>query len=746
MEQPENSFASVIVDLGIDRQLDYEIPPTLRSELKVGMQVKVPIKNKLYSAIVTEIKEKSTIPNLRSIDSLSPHSAYINDSLFKLAKWLAHYYDTSLNKVIQSMLPSCIRNEHGHKEQLFVKRACSKAILQKECAKLQQGQSAQAKVLQELLMTKEGGMLLSELLEKAKVSKSPVTTLQNKGLITLETTKQLRSTFTHDNYFKSEKKKLNQEQEEALHALVNTLKEKKFATHLLYGITGSGKTEIYLQTIDYALSLGLSTLMLVPEIALTEQTIERFRSRFEGKIAILHHRLSEGERFDEWYRIAKNEVQIVIGARSAIFAPLENLGVIIVDEEHEGAYKQSEGFTYHARDVAVMRGHLSSACVILGSATPSLESMYNVSRKKYNLLSLSKRAKNAQLPNVHIIDMKREVEKAKGPTLFSELLIDKIKGRLAVGEQIILFLNRRGYHTTLSCNHCKTIYNCPSCALALTFHRKEQLLSCHLCDYRLSPLPTKCALCGHNETLKYSGIGTEKLESSVHALFPEARVVRIDSDTTRHKGSVERLFTHFRTHKADILIGTQMIAKGLDFPAVTLVALINGDGGLNIPDFRASERVFQLITQVAGRAGRGALPGEVIIQSYLPNHEIIQSACKQDFNLFYQQEIAVRELFDYPPFSHMVKVTFSGKNPTLTEKEAHIFRQELLHYLPQNYIAYPLVPCGYAKIKDYFRFQFLIKGAITAPICLAINKTKSHNRIAKEIKLMVDVDPISTFF
>jgi primosomal protein N' (replication factor Y) len=486
--------------------------------------------------------------------------------------------------------------------------------------------------------------------------------------------------------------------------------------------------------------------MLVPEIALTEQTIERFRSRFEGKIAVLHHRLNEGERFDEWHRIANNEVQIVIGARSAIFAPLANLGLIIVDEEHEGAYKQSEGFSYHARDVAVMRGHFCSACVILGSATPSLESMYNVSRKKYTLLSLTQRAEHAQLPAIHIVDMKREAEKAKQGTLFSELLIDKLKKRLALGEQSILFLNRRGYHTTLSCNHCKTVYTCPSCALALTFHRKEQLLSCHLCDYHLSPLPTKCALCNHHETLKYSGVGTEKLESAVHALFPEARVLRIDSDTTRHKVSIERLFTQFRTHKADILIGTQMVAKGLHFPSVTLVALINADGGLNIPDFRSSERIFQLITQVSGRAGRGALPGEVIIQSYLPNHETIQAACKQDFDLFYKQEIAIRELFDYPPFSHLVKLTFTGKNPTLTEEKAVQFRQHLISCLPKSALAYPLVPCGYAKIKDHFRFQFLIKGPTTPPICLAINQTKRHNGLPKEVKLMVDVDPISTFF
>jgi len=740
-ESQKHSIASVIVDLGFNQPLDYQIPPHL--QVSTGSQVEVLVRNKVCKGIVAKLKERSQFKKLSSIRKVV--GPLLDPDLFKFALWLSNYYSTPLRQVLQTMLPSCVRKDGSHKEQLFVRRLISKARMQKVCADLRQKHPAQAKILEVLLRGKEG-MLLSELLEKSGVSKSPITTLEKKQLVALDKVQINRSGLIGEEYFKSEKKKLNPEQKEAFDQISQSIEAKEFHTHLLYGITGSGKTEIYLQLIERVLNEGGSALMLVPEIALTTQMIERFRSRFESKIALFHHRLSDGERFDQWHRIRQNKAQIVIGARSALFTPVQNLRLIIVDEEHEGAYKQEEGFRYHGRDVAVMRGMLCKSTVVLGSATPSLESMYNVKKGKYKLASLSKRVASAKLPEVFLVDMQRERMRTKGPSLFSSLLIEKIQKRLALGEQTILFLNRRGYHTTLVCNQCRHVFKCPSCDLALTFHRGESLLSCHLCDYRLSKPPTSCVDCHTEGTLKYRGIGTEKLEAAVHALFPEARTLRIDSDTTKHKGSLERLFHTFRTQKADILIGTQMVAKGLDFPAVTLVALMHSESGLSIPDFRASEKVFQLITQVAGRAGRGTLAGEVVVQTYLPDNATIKTACNQDYDTFFNEELQVRELFSYPPFSHMVKLTFSGKNGGLLQERACLVRTKLIDLLPKQYLAHPVTPCGYSKIKDNFRFQFLVRGDATAPICHAINQLMASLGKEKEVKMMIDVDPISTFF
>ena len=400
----------------------------------------------------------------------------------------------------------------------------------------------------------------------------------------------------------------------------------------------------------------MGAIMLVPEISLTTQTIERFRSRFQKKIAVLHHRLSPGERFDQWHSIRKGESSIVIGARSAIFSPIQNLGLIIIDEEHEQTYKQTDTSPcYNARDVAVMRGKLCNIPVVLGSATPSIESFFNTQQKKYVLSKLTDRIEKC-LPTVTIIDMKKELE--KGHTIFSDLLLSEIKNRHKKGEQSILFLNRRGYNTSLLCKKCGNVISCPNCDISLSYHKSINTLSCHLCNHSLPP-PNHCPSC-HSETIKYTGIGTEQVENTLHAIMPEIRTIRMDGDTTKHKGSHDRLFRHFRTGKADVLIGTQMISKGLHFPAVTLVGILNSDASLNLPDFRASEQTFQIITQVSGRSGRGPLPGNVIIQSFMTDNHTIQTSAKQDFELFYNTEIQSRQFFQYPPYVRMVKITFTG--------------------------------------------------------------------------------------
>ncbi len=750
MECPETIFtkyASVLLDgIGIGKTLDYGIPAETEPLIRKGSQVKVLLKGQIRIGIVTQLKESADFSKVLPIHSVLSEGELLTEELFSLAHWIEKYYCTPQRHVIKIMLPSSIRHSMAHKEQYFISSLQTKNQLRRACAELQEKQAEQAAVLEVMLKTKRG-ILLTELLEKSGVSVSPVETLIKRGFLKKERMRIDRNPLEGEEYFKTVAKPLNDEQKQAYLKIIASLQEKRFETHLLYGITGSGKTEVYLQAIEKALEMGLGTIMLVPEISLTAQTIDRFRSRFDDKIAILHHRLSQGERCDEWHRIRRGDAQIVVGARSALFSPLPKLGLIIVDEEHDGAYKQSEEAPcYHARDLAVVRGKITHSTVILGSATPSLESYYNTLNGKYTLSKLSSRATQSNLPHVTIVDMKKEYEKAGGYTAFSAPLLEGIKKRFAQGEQTILFLNRRGYHTSLFCEGCGHIFKCPHCDLALTFHFGEKVLACHLCDFRLAPIPSQCPECKKPETLKYKGVGTEQIERALHAIFPDIRTIRMDGDTTRHKGSHEHLLKQFSTAKADVLIGTQMIAKGLHFPSVTLVAILNCDGSLQIPDFRASENIFQLITQVAGRAGRGELPGEVIIQTHLPDNQTIKLASAQNYEEFYKVEIASRKMFGFPPFSHLVKLTFVGKESEQTAQAGAVLRAFLAKKLDKSYLLHPLVPSGYPKIKDFYRFQLLIRGKIVYPIHAHLKEALAQNLLPKEVRMHIDVDPLSTFF
>lgn len=730
------AYASILLDVGIDKALDYGIPDIYLERVAQGMRVKVPLRGHERGGMIIAINKSCSYPSVLPIKGLVDEATLPPD-LFALAAWMQSYYLTPMRHILKLMFPPSIRKEMGHKSQFFVSRLLSHEKLRPLCISLREKHPAQAKVL-DLMLERKSGILLTELIEKSGVSKSPIESLVKQGYLKLEKITIGRSPLIGEQYFKTTSKKLNSEQELTLKKLVDALGT--FQTHLIHGVTGSGKTEVYLQAIDHTLKKDLGVIMLVPEISLTTQTIERFRSRFEDKIAILHHRLSPGERHDEWYRIQKGEAKIVIGARSALFSPVPNLGLIIVDEEHDNAYKQQdERPTYHARDMAVMRGKLSNSVVILGSATPSLESYHNAQTGKYHLSTLSNRATKASIPKVTIVDMKREFEKSGGYTSFCDLLLSKLKKRIELGEQTILFLNRRGYHTSMRCK-CGYVFKCPHCDLALTFHLNSKTLACHLCDFRIFPTPKECPTCHEQQDLHYKGVGTEQVERALHAVLPDIRTIRVDGDTTRHKGAHDRLFRQFRTGKADVMIGTQMIAKGLHFPSVTLVAILNTDSSLNIPDFRSSEQTFQLITQVAGRAGRCELPGEVIIQTQMPDNSTIALAAEQDYPAFYKQEIEVRETFGFPPYTHLVKITFSHENAALAEQVGTQFRNHLCSLL-QHCTVHPIVPSGHAKIRDQFRFQCLIRGSIQR-INAAIRKVPYPTRV----KLHVDIDSISTFF
>lgn len=735
-------FVEVLLDQNLSQPLDYAVPEELRPYVQVGMRVEVPLKKSFKKGTIGKIKEESAFSKVRPITRLLAQQAELAEPLWKLAQWMSTYYAAPLQRVLKCFIPPNVRKEVKQKTQLFLSLNQSHAEILKACEELRLKYPAQAQILESLLNCPKG-IFLSELLETLSVSRSPIDVLLRKKLITAKSLVPEEDLLLEEEFFPTQPKQLTDEQATCLQSIRESLAQNTFSSHLIFGVTGSGKTEIYLQAIQAALDQGKSAILLVPEIALTSQTIERFRSRFSQKIAILHHRRSLGERSAAWDWLKKGEAQIVIGARSAIFCPAQNLGLIIVDEEHDSSYKQNEEAPcYQGRDVAVMRAHLEKCTILLGSATPSLESRYNAQIGKYQLHTLKNRATQATLPKVRIIDMKKAFDIAGGFTHFSQDLLDGIKERLKTGEQTLLFLNRRGYHRMQVCQGCRHILKCPHCDLSLTFHKNSNHLQCHLCDFQ-RPTPRVCPNCQCPESLQFKGFGTEHVERSLHAIFPEIRTLRMDRDTTRTKNSHEELFKQFRAHKADVLIGTQMIAKGFHFPSVTLVGVLNADASLSIPDFRASEQVFQLLTQVAGRAGRSELPGEVFIQTFLPEHPTLHLASQQNYEAFYAAEIEERRLFGYPPFCHLAKLLFSSTDALLAEKaalEAHTF---LKAQLPPQIQLLPVGPAGHPKIKDLYRFQFIIKCFKIKDIIPFLPGFKSNYL---KVDLKIDIDPLSTFF
>lgn len=743
MPNSQELFVEVIVDQALDFPLDYSLPYQW-NQILIGTRVLVPIKKKHVKGTVINIKSTSSFPDAKPVTDILFSESLLSEDLLALAHWMSRYYIAPLYKTLKVMLPpTYIEKKASSKTQKFVKSLVSQNELREICILIRNKSPRQAKVLDQILQSFKG-LFLSELMEKATVSKDVIETLCKKKILHMqEIPYDIAPSFPID-FFPTYPKTLNLQQQKALDTILQTLET--FTPHLLFGITGSGKTEVYLQAMQCVLKKDKSVVFLVPEIALTTQIIEKIKARFgEASMAILHHRLSKKQRFEAWHRIQKKQAQIIIGARSAIFSPSPNIGLIIVDEEHEASYKQmEEAPKYHARDLAIMRAKFACCPVILGSATPCMESFSNAVQGKYQLHTLSARVSTADLPKVTIVDMQKEFTKAKGFVLFSDVLLDGIKQRMSQGEQTILFLNRRGYHTCALCQNCSYVLKCSHCDLSLTYHLGGNILACHLCDFRQPP-PQECPSCHNEGPLKYCGVGTELVQKSLHAFFPEIRSLRLDADTTRHFGSHEKIFREFRGGKADVLIGTQMIAKGLHLPSVTLVGVIGTDASLNIPDFRSCERVFQLLTQVAGRSGRGILKGEVVIQTQLPNHPTIVLAGKQDYVKFYEEEIQERKLFSFPPFTHCIKFGFADKEAKRCEKCALAFRHILIKHLPQETEIHPVIPCGYAKIKNLYRFQFFIKTKNIMRTVSHLEKMRKNYDFGKT-RLSIDVDPQSTYF
>lgn len=734
------NIAEVALDLKLDKLLDYEIPDGM--PVAVGSFVEVPVRNALRKGFVVSIKDKKPAFALKPIQKLLNEAPLLPPDLMQLANWMSGYYLTPLGDVLRCCIPSSVRGKAKSKEQYFVKRAKTRDELIQELPALRTKAPQQAEII-DVMLKAEKGHFLTELLELSKSSAAAVKALEKKGFLTVDKMKIERSPIENAEFILTKPKTLTDEQQTALDHIEEEIKAAKFVVRLIHGITGSGKTEVYLRAIEAALSQKKGVIMMVPEIALTTQTIERFKSRFEGQIALLHHRLSDGERLDEWERIRSGKATIVIGARSAVFSPVPKLGLVIVDEEHESSYKQTDSMpAYHARDLAVMRGRFSEALVLLGSATPSLESYSNCLSGKYRLTKLTYRPKQAELAEIRLVDMTKEYEKNKGFTLFSEELLSELKKRIEKGEQSILFLNRRGYHTSLLCIRCKERVKCPCCDISLSYHKYESKVACHICGYATPP-PKHCPSCKEGEPLQFKGVGTEQVEAALHAIFPEIRTLRLDADTTKHKGSHQKLYKAFRTGKADILIGTQMVAKGLHFPEVTLVGILNCDSSLQIPDFRAGETTFQLLTQVAGRAGRGDLKGEVLIQTCLNENSVIQHAKGQNVEAFLNEELELRKLFAFPPCHQLIKLRFSGTDLEKTRDMAENFRCAVEK---EGVECSPVSPCGHAKIKEQHRLHFFVKGDKITPLIQAIQQAKTRLFLPKSIKLFIDVNPTSTFF
>ena len=738
---PKASFIRVIIDRAIHRELDYLVPETLAERVGIGSRVRVPFRDKSALATVVAVPDHSDAEGIRPIEAVIGEAPILSEELLALATWISGYYCCPIESVMRSLLPQVIRRaEVGWKKQLFVQPA--RKIDNDEIGKLRRRAPRQAELL-EAISRLEAPMRAADLLRQTALDNQTLRALVKRGLAELREEAVVRDPHADEQFIATSNLVLNPEQSLALKEIAQALGSPESARPiLLHGVTGSGKTEIYLQAIRATLERGRSAIVLVPEISLTPQTVERFKGRFaeaQDAVAVLHSHLSEGERHDEWHKIHSGRARIVIGARSAVFAPLKNLGLIVVDEEHENTYKQEEAPRYHARDVAVVRAKIEKCVVLLGSATPSLESYYNAARGKYRLTTLTQRVDENQMPLMRVVDLRQERRKEKAIAILSEKLRAAIADRLEKREQTILFLNRRGFSTSLLCSNCGEARNCPNCSVALTFHRHVARLSCHLCGHTAA-VPKKCPACG-KDALIYAGFGTEKVESTVAHIFPKATVRRMDADSMTRKEAYRETLRSFRAGKIDILVGTQMIAKGLHFPNVTLVGIINADLALHLPDFRAGERTFQLLTQVAGRAGRGETPGEVFVQTYTPFSPSIQFARHHDFAGYFQQELEFRERCDFPPFKHAILITVRSAHEARAKFSAETLMRRLKERLGTEFVLGEPTPAPLEKLQGQFRFHILMRGEAITRLSRLVRETLDKLTFPEDVTVTADVDP-----
>jgi primosomal protein N' (replication factor Y) (superfamily II helicase) len=732
-------FARVLPDQAAGKMLDYRVPDPMAASVGVGSRVRVPVRTRLLPGTVIELLDDCEFQSVREIASLLDEKPMIRPAMLELARWMADYYCCPLETAVCSVLPVAVRDGRvTAKKRNSVRPA--REISPEDLEKLAVRAPRQADALRVLL---EAGkpLLVSLAAKEAGVAEGVFRTLEKHGLVIIESAVVQRDPHS-EQYLAGGEVVLNAEQEAAMAAVAEEM-DAPARPILLFGVTGSGKTEIYLRAIQRALDAGKTALVLVPEIALTPQTVERFKSRFaaiQDQIAVLHSHLSDGERHDEWHKIHTGHARVVIGARSSIFAPVENPGVIIVDEEHEASYKQDEAPRYNARDMAVLRGKRENAAVILGSATPSLESWHNAQTGKYRLVRLMQRVDDKSMPVVRVVDLRRPARDDPGGGILSRPLREAIEGRLAKGEQTILFLNRRGFSTSMVCEACGHVVQCVDCSVSLTYHRAAERLVCHICGHNRRA-PKACPQCA-DPKIRYSGTGTQKVEEVLKKILPKARVARMDADSMTRKEAYRETLGAFKEGRTDILVGTQMIAKGLHFPNVTLVGIVNADLGLHIPDFRAGERTFQLLTQVAGRAGRGEMEGEVFVQTFTPFSPSIQFARHHDFEGFMEQEMEFRRSFGYPPFGRMAMITLRGTMRERVEFSAITLSRKLKAAAEADILVGEGVPAPLEKAKTYHRYQVSLRGPSSVRLARLAKTVLDALPMPEDVFVAVDIDPL----
>ncbi len=732
----------VLIDGPSELVFDYAVPEGL--QVKPGCRVRVPLRRKSATGTVLSVSDEVHSDfALREIDSLIDPEPLMDETLLRIGRWIADYYACGFETVVRSLLPESVRNE-GNSAKTRRVAALAKMPDQEQLDKISRRAPRQYAILM-LLCSASGQRLAS--VDLGKGSDAALKALEKAGYLRIEK-EEVRRDPEADGVVEVVESKplaLNEAQQRALDAILASVDSDKPKPQLLLGVTGSGKTEVYLQAAQKVIDSGRAVLVLVPEISLTPQTVRRFKARFaamQDQVAVLHSHLSQGERFDEWHRIRKGKARIVIGARSAVFAPLPDLGLIIVDEEHENSYKQDSVPRYHGRDVAVLRAAFEQCAIVLGSATPSLESWHNANNNKYELLRLDQRADGQSMPLVRVVDMRLESRKHKGSMpILSDALRTGLEARLEKGEQAILFLNRRGFARALQCPQCGHVCECPHCAVALTYHRSDERLVCHVCGHQ-AVVPRKCPKC-KDPAILFQGFGTQKVEEVMAKLMPQAKIARIDADAMRRKNALRDLLLDFKSHKIDILIGTQMIAKGLHYPNVTLVGILNADLGLHTPDFRAGERTFQLITQVAGRAGRGELEGEVVVQTATPHSPSVQFARKHDFDGFSEQELEFRQHFGYPPFAHCAVLTSRSTHERRAEFTLQTLQTRLKEGLPEGIILGEVLPSPLVRAHGQFRFQLMLRAGRARTLSAHVQSVLKRTTLPDDVTVVFDMDALS---
>ena len=760
-------LVKVAIDLALDRLFTYEVPEALQKKLAVGQLLSVPFGHREARGFAMEVVLSppsatdadvgggglaSTCRRggdgtdrgyrLKPVASIVDETPFFSSALLELVKKVAAYTASPIEAVLRTALPAAVLKRNARaKEQLYVEAAIASAGRGGRDGTA--GLTTRQKWLVENI-ERLGGGWMQQLCRELKTTPASIRALAAKGLVTIEAKARRRDPLAGRRILPTKPLPLNEEQKKALEAITapsSKLDGTRQPPVLLFGVTGSGKTEVYLQAIAAELAAGRGAIVMVPEIALTPQTVGRFASRFGDRVAVLHSALSDGERYDEWHRIRSGAARVVVGPRSAVWAPVRDLGLIVVDEEHETSYKQDEMPRYHARDVAVLRGAIEGAKVVLGSATPSLESWMNVKRGKYALAEMKCRAGAGTLPNIRLVEM-------QGGEIFSNDLLDAIRLRLERHEQTILFLNRRGYSRAMVCGGCGYVMTCPDCGVPYTYHQADACLRCHICGGWILP-PEKCPQCAC-PGFDLKGIGTQRAEAALAKCFPKAKILRMDADSTSRKNSHDDILSAFRRGEADILLGTQMIAKGLDFPNVTLVGVLNADAAINMPDFRAAERAYQLFAQVAGRAGRAELPGEVIIQTHDAESPLLNSVMLGDFAAFAQTELDARQDCFLPPCCHLAAITFSSPDLKLVGDWAMMYARSLQSFASKsnnqtikqsnNFLVGEAAPCPIEKAEGRYRWQVVIRASSAASITKAWRWISSVRPVPKAIRATLDVD------